>query len=292
MYASGCVIASVRIRRAARDDRRDRARRERDLHGGDVRRVRVDRRADGGDAHGRRIHEREDDVDVVDHQVHHHRVLLDARDERPQPARLDEDRAIDDLAQLLDGAVESLDVADLERGAAAPRDGVQLARLVQRRRDRLFHEHAHAALEEIARDVEVLLRGHGDARDVDAADEVAVIVERRRFVLRGDRARARGIDVGDADEIDVPQFRVDARVVLPHVSAADDRRAHAPAAERHQASSSPLASAPSAPATPSGAPMMPRLALSMNAMSSFTRGVGSSSRRRRSSAAPGARPLR
>ena len=45
------------------------------------------------------------------------RVLLHARHEGAQAPRLDEDRALDDLPQLLHGAVEPLHVADVQRRA-------------------------------------------------------------------------------------------------------------------------------------------------------------------------------
>src|SRR4030095_1206055 len=101
-------------------------------------------------------------------------------------------------------------------------------------------------------------------------------------VLRGDRGPSRRIDVHDADEVDVPQLRVDAPMVLPHVSRADHGRAHAVSSDRHQ--STPSSSSPIAPA---GGPRIPRLEVSMNVISSLRYEVGSSSWRIRSSAAAG-----
>ena len=45
-----------------------------------------------------------------------------ARHEGAEPARLDEDGPLDDLAQLLDGTVEPLDVADVEHAVGLARE--------------------------------------------------------------------------------------------------------------------------------------------------------------------------
>ena len=88
---------------------------EEDLHVGDVGTAPSGPRAPGRrDPPRLAVHEAQHDVDVVDHQVHDDRVVLHPRHEGPEPPRLDQDRALDDLAQLLHGAVEALDVADVE----------------------------------------------------------------------------------------------------------------------------------------------------------------------------------
>src|SRR6185436_14628038 len=53
----------------------------------------------------------------------------------------------------------------------------QLAGLLQRGRHGLFHQHADAGLQQVARHVEVLLGGHGHAGHVHAADEISVVAE-------------------------------------------------------------------------------------------------------------------
>ena len=166
------------------------------------------------------------DVDVVDHQVHHDGVLLDPRHEGAKPSRLDEDRPVHDVADLLHGAVEALDVPDVQDGRARARDPEQLARLFQGRRHRLLDEHAHARLEQVLRHREVRVGGHGHARHVDPPDQLPVVRERERVVLGGHAPRALEVGVDDADEVDVPQLGVDERVVLPHVARSHDRRAY------------------------------------------------------------------
>ena len=116
---------------------------------------------------------------------------------------------------------------DVQDGRARARDPEQFARLLQGRRHRFLHEHAHARLEQVLGHREVRLGGDGHARHVDPADQLPVVRERERVVLGGHAPRALAVDVDDADEVDVPQLGVDERVVLPHVASSHDRRAHA-----------------------------------------------------------------
>src|SRR5207245_2456161 len=136
---------------------------------------RVDRGPRGGETARRRIDEPQHDVEVVDHQVHHHAVLLHARGEGPEATRLDQDRALDDLLELLHRAVDPLDVTDVQDGAALPGDREELARLLDRRSRRLLDEDAHARLQEIGGDLEMLLGRHRHAREIDLADQLAMV---------------------------------------------------------------------------------------------------------------------
>src|SRR5438445_496869 len=135
----------------------------------------VDRGPHRGETPRRRIDEPQHDVEVVDHQVHHHAVLLHARGEGPEATRLDQDRALDDLLELLHRAVEPLDVTDVQDGAALPGDREELARLLERRSDRLLDEDANARLQEIGGDLEMLLGRHRHAREIDLADQLAMV---------------------------------------------------------------------------------------------------------------------
>ena len=124
---------------------------------------------DRGDLARLAVHEAEHDVDVVDHEVHDHGVVLHARHEGAEAPRLDEDGPLDDLAQLLHGAVEALDVADVEHAVRLARDPEQLLGLLEGRRHRLLDEHVHARLEQVARHLEVPLGRHRDRGEVDRA---------------------------------------------------------------------------------------------------------------------------
>src|SRR6266566_1094485 len=208
--------------RPARGDERDRAGLEADLHVGDVGRGGMDGGPHRGEPPGRRVDEPQHDVEVVDHQVHHHAVLLHARGEGPEPARLDEDRTLDDLLQLLHRAVEPLDVTDVQDGAALLGDREELARLLERRRDGLLDEDAHARLQEVGGDLEVLLGRHRHAREIDLVDQLAMVEQRLGVVVRCDLLRAVPIDVDDTGQVDVPELGVREHVVLPHVPGPDD----------------------------------------------------------------------
>ena len=222
----------------------------------------------------------------MDHEVHDHGVLLHPRDEGPQPPRLDEDGRADELLELVHGAVEALDVADVQDGPAAIGDGEQLARFLQRGRHGLLDQHADAGFQQVARHVEVLLGRHRHAGHVDLADEVAVVAEGLRLVTAGDGLGAVGVDVGHADQLDAGQFGVHEHMVLAHVAGADDTGADG-LSHRHQ------------PATSSGdasslAPLqMPwRVAPAMKSTSSITGPHFGTSASMRSTARFGASPLR
>jgi len=185
-------------------------------------------------------------------------------------------------------------VADVEDGAGAARDRKQLARLLERRRDRLLQKHAHPRLEKVARDLKVLLGRHRDAHEVDSADQVAMVGERTRVVVRGDPRGAVAIHVDHAGELDVPQLGVDEDVVLAHVARAHHARAQPPVRVRDHTrslSGSGVTSPPS-PAPRRGGPQTPCRAPAMNSESRTTGGNAGSSLRIRSSAFWGASPAR
>src|SRR6267142_443717 len=278
--------ADLLLGRPARRDGGDGAGGEADLHGGHVGDLAVHGGALGGQPHGGRVHQVQHDVDVVDHEIHHHGVLLHARDEGPQPPRLDEDGRGDEMLELVDGAVEALHVPHVQDGPAGLGDLEQLPRLLQRGRHRLLHQHADAGLQQVARHVEVLLGGHRHAGHVHLADQVAVVAEGVRLVLRRDGAGAVSVDVGHADQLDARQLRVDEHVVLAHVAGADDTGADG-WGHRHQELTS------SGAAVSRGAPHMPwRVAPAMKSISASTGAHLSTSASMRSTARLGASPLR
>ena len=253
---------------ATRGDEGDRAGLEADLHVGDVGRGGVDRRPHRGEPPRRRVDQAQHDVEVVDHQIHHHAVLLHPRGERSQTPRFDEDRALHDLLQLLHRAVEPLDVPDVQHGAAPAGDREELARLLERRGDRLLDENADAGLEQVGGDLEVLLGRHGDAREIDLADQLVVVGQRLRVVVGRDLLGAIAIDIDDPDQVDVPQLRVGEHVVLPHVAGAHDTSAQpalVPGSYRHHTGSLSALGTPSATVLPgSAAPQIPRRDPAMN----------------------------
>ena len=78
------------------------------------------------------------------------------------------------LAQLEDGRVEPLDVADLERDALGARRGDELESLLDGRGERLLHQDGQAALDGCEGEGGVSRRGCGDDHriDVGTADHV------------------------------------------------------------------------------------------------------------------------
>jgi hypothetical protein len=160
----------------------------------------------------------------VDHEVHDHRVLRYPGGEGAEAPRLHEDGALHDLPQLLNGAVEALDVPHVEHTIAGAGHPEELLGLLQGRRHRFLDEHVHARLEELARDLEVLLGRHRHRRDVDEARQLAIVAKGPGAVGRGQVLGAREVNVHDPDQIHVPELHQGEDVVLTHVAGADHAR--------------------------------------------------------------------
>ena len=103
----------------------------------------------GGEVGNGLGHEAQDDIDVVDHEVKHHPIILDPGPEGPQAASLDENGFLDDLLQLLDGAVEALHMAYVEDDLMLRRYGEELVGLLQVFRNRLLQKDVHAVSKEL-----------------------------------------------------------------------------------------------------------------------------------------------
>ena len=137
----------------------------------------------------------------------------------------------------------------------------------------------------------MLLGRHRYADEVHPAEQVAVIRERARAVVRGGRGRALTVHVHDADQLDVPQLGEDEQVVLAHVTGTHHARAQPGRSAGHHTGSLSGAAGTS-PVSRLGAPQIPRRAPAMNSSRRVSGGIGGSSRRIRSTAPCGARPER
>ena len=209
--------------------------------------------------------------------------------ERPQPAGLDEDgRGHQMLRARRTAPLNRSTWPTCRTAPVRAAIGEQLARLLERRRHRLLDEHADPRLQQVAGHVEVLLGRHRHAGHVDQADQRPVVVEGARLVAGRHRAGPAGVDVGDADQLDVGQLGVDEHVVLPHVAGADHAGPDA-SVDGHQDVTSSVSAADSSDAP--GPLQMPwRVAPAMKSSSVSTGGLGGSSSRMRSTAAGGDEP--
>src|SRR5713101_2075416 len=284
--------ADLLFRGAARGDGRHGAGIEEDLHVGDVGLARMDGAPEGVHPARLAVDQAEHDVDVVDHEVHHDRVVLHARYEGPQPPGLDQDGPLDDLAQLLHRPVEALHVAHVEHPPTMARHAKELLGLFQRGGHRLFDEHVHARLEQVAGDLEVPLRRNGHRRDVDEPGQLLVGCDGPRPVLRGDLAGPRRIGVADRHELDVPQLRQRENVVLAHVPRAHHAGADASVVRHVYHTRSSLSASAPVVSSSRDAGTIPRLEPSMNSTSRATSGWPPSSALTLEVAAPGPRPDR
>ena len=109
----------------------------------------------------------------------------------------------------------------------------QVVCLLERRGDRLLHQHVLAGLEQQAHDPVVVHRGDRDRHRVRGGDHRFQRVQGRAAVAGCDLARARALDVVDAGERRAWKPCVHARVVLPQRSHPDDGDAR-----RHRGASS------------------------------------------------------
>ena len=144
----------------------------------------------------RRLAEPADEVEVVRREILDDADVLDAVGERPAALGADEEdlphlALLGAPAQLDERRVEALDVPDrgADAGVLARRD--DLLRLGDRARERLLDQQVHARRGERPRDREVLVRRHGDDREVGLA-AVEQLVDRRVHVGRGRAPRRSG----------------------------------------------------------------------------------------------------
>ena len=114
------------------------------------------------------------DVEIVNHDVEDDVDVEAALGKPAQPVDLDEARRLSIGSAACDGRIESLGVADRQRGADARRQRDQLVGLGERRRHRLLDEHVHAALEKRPRDRRgASAVGTATVDRVDAAEQLA-----------------------------------------------------------------------------------------------------------------------
>ena len=161
----------------------------------------------------------------MDGEVDHHADIRHARRERPDPGDGDREDVLvaDGLGDRLHGRIEALDMADHQGHAGAARRRDDVLAFGDRRGDRLFDQHVHAALDAGERDVAMQVGRRRDRHRIDAALE--------QFLDRADRrASERGADVmgllavriGNAGEHDAGKLRQHARMVRAHDADAND----------------------------------------------------------------------
>src|SRR5439155_190399 len=122
-----------------------------------------------------------------------------------------------------DGGVEALDVAHLHDREIFVRGFDDLARIEDVLGQRLLDQTRHAALEERLGERAVVVRRHADAGGGDLRKQIAQICESFAAELLRDILRFLMIRVVDAEEVDVAQLGVDARVETSHASTTDYR---------------------------------------------------------------------
>src|SRR5262249_42145458 len=87
---------------------------ETDLDIGEIFVGRIDSLPQGIHATHRRAYQVQDDVDIMDHYIQDDTLFLDAWHKRPQAPALDQPWIMDDLFQLLHGAIKTLHMPNME----------------------------------------------------------------------------------------------------------------------------------------------------------------------------------
>ena len=210
---------------------RDGAVGELDPRVGDVHVRREQRHPGRPNVHHVRAHELENQIEVVNHEIEDHGHVGAARLERRQPVDLQKPGFVQVRCRRPHGAVEPLDVADLEHDAARGGAAHQILRRHDCIGERLLHEQRDATLKHRGPDLGVCGRGNRNGHGVHSIEQRREGRMCDRLELRRDLGGARGVVVVDAGERDPRHAPQQPRVVKPERSGADDphphrRRAH------------------------------------------------------------------
>ena len=104
------------------------------------------------------------------------------------------------------GRIESLDVTDHQRDTCMPRGSYDGPAFRDGRRDRLFDQHMHAALDRGEREVPMQMGGGGDGQRVDAQCEQLVDVIHRGAAERpGNPVALLAVRIGHPDQLHARQ---------------------------------------------------------------------------------------
>jgi hypothetical protein len=194
---------------------------------GDVLAFAQDGNADGIDAGDGRFDEGEDDVEIVDHEVEDDADVGAARWVGRKAMGLDEAWFGGDAFHVAEGGVEAFDVADLKDEAILLGNLDEFGGLGGGFGHGLLDEEMLAGGEELARDVEVGVRGRDDAERVGTGEGGFEGREDLRAALGGDLLGGGGVRIVNAGELEGVggrgQLRVNAGVFLAERSGSNDR---------------------------------------------------------------------
>ena len=125
------------------------------------------------------------------------------------------------LAGGAHGAIESFHVTDGEQQVVARGRGEQVVRLGEGHRQRLLHEHGHAAAQALETDLMMARRRHRDGHRLDVLQEFGATGECAAAEFRGGVGRTRQVDVEHPDQLDAVHRGQVARVMAPERTNAD-----------------------------------------------------------------------
>ncbi len=189
------------VAHSARRDIGNATRRKGDARIGQVDVAADHRRAHRVDTFHRRIRQTDDHIDVVDHQVEHHVHLDAAIPPRRDAVALEIKRVGHHFGERAIGAGEALDMADLKHAVALCSKLGERVRAGYAVGDRLFDQHVKATLDQLARDVVMQRRRHGDAHRIHPANQTAIVGCRLGAELRGHRGGARRVTIDHGDKL-------------------------------------------------------------------------------------------
>jgi hypothetical protein len=122
-----------------------------------------------------------------------------------------------------DGRIETLDMADHEGDAGATGGGHDGAALLHSRRNRLLHHDVKTACNAGERNIVMQMGRRRDGHRLDAAVQQRLKIRKHRAVQSAaDQFALLAIGIDDPRELNVGNFRKDARMVAAHDACADN----------------------------------------------------------------------
>src|SRR5215831_5750281 len=157
------------------------------------------------------------------HEIHDDVDVERSRSERAHPMRFKESRFGDPPAKRYEGRIETLDVSHLQRQASCFGDRDHFISFGYGSSNRLLDKDMNSRFEAPPCDLVMAYGRSGDADRFDPTDEIDEVPHTDDAKSLRYRLAGCFVDVAHGHQFDVFERRVDASMLLPEVTYADDR---------------------------------------------------------------------
>ncbi len=168
------------------------------------------------------------EIEIVDHQIEHDADVGASSGPRPGAHAFDRYRRVVEIEQPALGEDEALLMADGQHAAHVVCELHQLVRFMQRRRDRLLHQHMGAGGKKGAHNLGMRARGRADADEIHFAQKVAPIGEHRHVQMHGDLPAGVRAGIGDGRELHARKAHVFGGMMAAEMASHDNCRSQRP----------------------------------------------------------------